>query len=119
MHLFPVRDAHPADQQAAAIFGLHGLRRVELKPAVQLVQRAVVEGAALGVEAACHPHRRIGIEKTLRFAGQPLRAADQQVGVRQRKRDPGTPTYSRRSPGRSRHVRRSRPPGATPADRWR
>jgi hypothetical protein len=85
MHLFPVRDAHPADQQAAAILGLHGLRRVELKPAVQLVQRAVVEGAAFGVEAACHPHRRIGIEKALRFAGQPLRAADQQVGVRQRK----------------------------------
>ena len=85
MHLFPVRDAHPADQQAAAIFGQHGLRRVELKSAVQLVQRAMVEGAAFGVETACHPHRRIGIEKTLSFAGQPLRAADQQVGVRQRK----------------------------------
>ena len=85
MHLFPVRDAHPADQQTAAILGQHGLRRVELKPAVQLVQRAVVEGAALGVEAACHPHRRIGIEKALRFTGQPLRAADQQVGIRQRK----------------------------------
>ena len=45
----------------------------------------MVEGAAFGVETACHPHRRIGIEKTLSFAGQPLRAADQQVGVRQRK----------------------------------
>ena len=43
MHLVPVGDAHPADQQAAAIVGLHGLRRVELKSAVQLVQRAVVE----------------------------------------------------------------------------
>ena len=49
------------------------------------MQRAVVEDPAFGVEAACHPHRRIGIEKALRFAGQPLRAADQQVGIRQRK----------------------------------
>ncbi len=71
MHLVPVGDAHPADQQAAAIVGLHGLRRVELKSAVQLVQRAVVEDPVFGVEAACHPHRRIGIEKALRFAGQP------------------------------------------------
>ena len=94
-HLFAVRDAHPADQQAAAIAGVRGLRGVELESGVQLAQFAVAERGAVVVETTGHPHRRIGIEEALFFTGNPLRAADQNMLVAERKQIRALPHIAR------------------------
>ena len=78
-HLFPVRYAHPANQDATSIFRQRGLRGVEFKARVQLVQLAVFERRAGIVKRPAHPGRRIGVEIAMRLARQPLRAADQDV----------------------------------------
>ena len=83
-HLLAVRYAHPANQQPTAVGCLHGLRGIELKPGIQLVQLAVREGGAGVIEAAGHPHRRIGVEVARFLAGNPLRAANQNMLVAKR-----------------------------------
>ena len=95
MHLFPVRDAHPADQQTAAITGKHGLRGVELKPCVQFVQFAMLEGRAVVVEIAAHPHCRVGVEIALFLTRHALRAANQDMLVAEGKQVRAFPHIAR------------------------
>ena len=78
-HLFAVRHAHPADEDAAAIFCHRGLRRVKFETGVKLMQLAVPKCRRLIIKCPTHPDGRIGIEIAMRFARQPLRAADQDV----------------------------------------
>ena len=78
-HLFPVRYAHPANQNASSIFRQRGLWGVEFKARVQLVKLAVIERRAGIIKRPAHPGGRIGVEVAMRLARQPLRAADQDV----------------------------------------
>ena len=76
--------AHPAEQQAAAIFHLRRLGRVELEAGVQLAKFAVAEGRLPVIQLTEQIAGLITVEIAFRLRRQPLRAADQHVVAVQR-----------------------------------
>ena len=94
-HLFAVRHAHPADEDAAAVFCHRGLRRVKFETGIKLMQFAVRKCRRLIINCSTHPDGRIGVEIAMRFARQPLWAADQDVCAIKRKQIRALPHIAR------------------------
>ncbi len=98
--------AHPAEQQAAAIFRLRRLGRVELEAGVQLAKFAVAEGRLPVIQLTEQIAGLITVEIAFRLRRQP--AGSRSTRRRRPARTgPGTPTCSRIHPGRSGRNRRS------------